>query len=114
MIITLYYIYSIVWYNLLYVDIYSIILSYRILNLGMSRTYIHILAQSHELFRILTLSNLLRETSIKLIDVSMSRRKVRPLRASQSLSETFPCTGYKAFSLEGKALRENRVERIGI
>ena len=35
-------------------------------------------------------------------------RKVTPLRASQSLSETFPCTGYKTFYLKGKALRGNR------
>ena len=40
--------------------------------------------------------------------------KVKPLRASQSLSATFPCTGYKAFSLKGKALRGNCVARIGI
>ena len=42
------------------------------------------------------------------------KREVRPLRASQSLSETFPCTGYKAFYIKGKALRGNRVARIGI
>ena len=41
-------------------------------------------------------------------------RKVKPLRISQSLSETFPCTGYTAFSLKGAALRGNRVVRIGI
>ena len=35
-------------------------------------------------------------------------RKIKPLRASQSLS------GYKAFSREGKALRGNHVARIGI
>ena len=42
------------------------------------------------------------------------KRKVTPLRASQGLSETFPCTGYKASSLEGEALRGSRVARIGI
>ena len=42
------------------------------------------------------------------------KRKVKPLSASQSLSETFPCTRYKAFSLKGKALKGNRVARIGI
>ena len=40
--------------------------------------------------------------------------KVKTLRASQSLSETFPGTGYEVFSLEGNALRGNRVARIGI
>ena len=42
------------------------------------------------------------------------KRRVKPLRASQSLSETFSCTGYKAFSLKGKVLRGNRVARVGI
>ena len=37
-----------------------------------------------------------------------------PLRASQSLSEAAPCTGYKTCSLKGKALRGNRVARTGI
>ena len=37
------------------------------------------------------------------------KRKVKPLRAPRSLSETFPCTGYKAFDIKGKALRGNRV-----
>ena len=36
------------------------------------------------------------------------------LSASQSLSETLPCTGYKAFSLKGQALKGNHVARIGI
>ena len=40
--------------------------------------------------------------------------KVKPIRASQSLSETFPCTGYMAFDIEGKDLRGNHVARIGI
>ena len=40
------------------------------------------------------------------------KRKAKPLRASRSLSENFPCTGYKAFSLKGKALRGNRVARV--
>ena len=42
------------------------------------------------------------------------KRKVKSLGASQSLSETFPCTGYKAFYIEGEALRGNRVARIEI
>ena len=42
------------------------------------------------------------------------KRKVKPLRASKSLSETFPCTGHETFSLKGKALRGNRVTRIGM
>ena len=42
------------------------------------------------------------------------KREVKPLRASQSLSETFPCTGSKAFSLQGKALRGNRATRIRV
>ena len=42
------------------------------------------------------------------------KRKVKPLRASQSLSETFPCTGCKVLPLEGEAPKENRVARIGI
>ena len=41
------------------------------------------------------------------------KRKITPLRASQSLSETFPCTDYKTFSPKGKALRWNGVARIG-
>ena len=32
------------------------------------------------------------------------KRKVKPLRASQSLSETFPCAGYQAFSPKGTTL----------
>ena len=40
--------------------------------------------------------------------------KVKPFRASQSRSETFPCTGYKAFALKGQVLRGNLVARIGI
>ena len=31
---------------------------------------------------------------------NVRERKVKPLRASQSLSETFPCTGYKMFILK--------------
>ena len=42
------------------------------------------------------------------------RRDAEPLRASQGLSETLPCAGYKAWSLKGKALRGNHVARIGI
>ena len=42
------------------------------------------------------------------------KRKVKPLRASQSLSETFPSTGYKAVSLKGTTLRGKRVARVGI
>ena len=42
------------------------------------------------------------------------RRGGKPLRASRSLSETFPCTGYNAFSLEGGALRGSHVACIGI
>ena len=41
------------------------------------------------------------------------RRKVKPLKASQSLSEAFPCTGYKVLDLEGKALTGNRVAHTG-
>ena len=41
------------------------------------------------------------------------KREVKPLRASQSLSEAFPCTGYKAFSLKGKTMRGNHVARTG-
>ena len=41
-------------------------------------------------------------------------RRVTPLGASQSLSEIFPGTGYKAFSLKGTALRGNRIARIRI
>ena len=37
-----------------------------------------------------------------------------PLGASQSLSETFPCAAYKTCFLKGKALRGNRVARIGL
>ena len=40
--------------------------------------------------------------------------EVKPLRASQSLSETFPGTSYKASSPEGTTLRGNRVARLGI
>ena len=47
-----------------------------------------------------------------LVDASM--RASAKLRASQSLSETFPGAGYKAFSLKGKTLRGNRGVRIGI
>ena len=42
------------------------------------------------------------------------KRKTKPLRASQSLSETFPCTGHNTFSLKGTTLRGNHVARIGI
>ena len=35
-------------------------------------------------------------------------------KTSQSFAETFPCTGYKAVSLKGEALRENHVARVGI
>ena len=44
------------------------------------------------------------------------KRKVKPLRASQSLSETFPCVvgNCTAFYLKGEALRGNRVARVGI
>ena len=38
---------------------------------------------------------------------------VRPLRASQSLSETSPCSECKAFVLQRRALRGNRASRIG-
>ena len=36
-------------------------------------------------------------------------RKVKPLRASQSLAETLPCTCYNTCSLTGKTLRGNHV-----
>ena len=36
------------------------------------------------------------------------KRKVKPLRASQGLSKTFPCTGYEACSLKGTTGRESR------
>ena len=39
-------------------------------------------------------------------------RKVKPIRASQSLSESFPWTGYKVFHVQGKALRGNRVAHL--
>ena len=57
-----------------------------------------------------------RRQRLRWIDAFMRviERKVKPLGASQSLSETFPCTGYEVFSLKGKALRGNRVARIGI
>ena len=44
---------------------------------------------------------------------TMTFRKstVKPLGASRSLSETFPGTGYKTFSLEGTTLRGNREKR---
>ena len=42
------------------------------------------------------------------------KREVKPLIASQGLSEMFPCTGYKACYSKGKAPRENRVASIGI
>ena len=41
-------------------------------------------------------------------------RSCRALRASQSPSETFPCTGCRAFSLEGEASRGHRAACIGI
>ena len=43
---------------------------------------------------------------------SARKRKAKPLRASRSLSETFPGTCYMALSLKGTTLRGNRVARI--
>ena len=42
------------------------------------------------------------------------KRRVKPLRASQSLPETFPGTGYKAFYLKITTMRGNRIACIGI
>ena len=42
------------------------------------------------------------------------KRKVKHLRASQSLSETFHCTGYNTNYIRGTTLRGNRVACIGI
>ena len=42
------------------------------------------------------------------------KHNITPLRASQSLSETSPCTGYKACYVKGATLRGNRVARIRI
>ena len=36
------------------------------------------------------------------------KRKVKPLKASQSLSVTFPCAGHKAFSIKNNSERESR------
>ena len=46
--------------------------------------------------------------------LDVRKRKVTSLRASRSLSETFTSTGHKAFCVEGKTMRGNRVARIGI
>ena len=46
---------------------------------------------------------------------SQARKHIaKPLRASQSLSETFPCTGYKSLSPRGEALRGDHLARSGI
>ena len=51
----------------------------------------------------------------RLVDLlTRARAKSKPLRASQSLSETLPGSGYEAFSLKGTTLRGNCVTRIGI
>ena len=41
------------------------------------------------------------------------KRKVTPLRASQSLSDIFPCAGHEACYIKGQTLRGNRFARIG-
>ena len=56
----------------------------------------------------------LSRLSLQLVDASMRKRKVKPLRASRSLSETFPCTGYDIVDVKGTALRGNHVAHIGI
>ena len=60
-----------------------------------------------------TRSGLVESVSSRLTLFDARNRKVKPLRASQSLSETSPCADHKAISLRGKALGGNRAKRIG-
>ena len=42
------------------------------------------------------------------------KRKVKPLRASQILSEILPCTGYEVFPLKGAAPTGNRLRALEV